>query len=107
MKQTILILLLTSYAYFAKAQIIDLSVQKWQLWLDTSAKYINDKLYLPPYAISDMEEKSPTCGWDNLANQQDVYLTKLPATVEQYAWGKMEMTMVSAETISVCLGSAL
>lgn len=88
MKQITLIFLLTSYAYFAKAQIIDLSVQKWQLWLDTSAKYTSDKLYLPPYNISDMEVKSPTCGWANLANQQDVYLTNLPATVEQYAWGK-------------------
>lgn len=88
MKQITLILLILCYACLAKSQTIDLSTQNWQIWPDASAQYENDRLFMPPYQPEQMEARPPSCGWDRLAEQKEAFFTRLPATVEQFAWGK-------------------
>ncbi len=72
----------------ASAQRVDLSGNEWRIWLDESATYIDDELHLPPYDIASIKSNAPTCGWEALSKQSDIYTTSLPATVEQYAWGR-------------------
>lgn len=88
MKQITLIPLILCYACLAKSQTIDLSTQNWQIWPDASAQYENDRLFMPPYQPEQMEARPPSCGWDRLAEQKEAFFTRLPATVEQFAWGK-------------------
>lgn len=64
---------------------IDLSVNNWYIWLDNSAEWVNDELYLPPVNIEQIPENPPTIGWDELMKQKGTK-TKLPATVEEYFW---------------------
>lgn len=56
----------------ANSSIIDISSNKWKLWLDREAPVKADA-------------SQPTCGWGNLFGKGiDV---KLPATVEEHFWG--------------------
>jgi hypothetical protein len=86
-----LCLILTLGFFIASAQtgrtVIDLSNNNWKLWLDTAAKWTNDKLYAPPVDIEQLPVNPPTGGWDILkkAISKTVHL---PATVEQFYWGK-------------------
>lgn len=69
------------------AQIIDLSTQDWGIWLDETAEWENDELFLPPVDLSKIPSNPPGCGWDQLFDGRGTS-TKLPATVEEYFWGK-------------------
>ena len=75
---------------------IELSQNNWSLWLDTAAKWQQDKLYAPPVKLSDVPVNIPTGGWQSLDNNSKngnsassrLYVNNihLPATVEEYFW---------------------
>ncbi|HEY4327502.1 MAG TPA: glycoside hydrolase family 2 TIM barrel-domain containing protein [Mucilaginibacter sp.] len=66
---------------------LDLSKNNWSLWLDTAARWENDKLYPPPVNIGALPVNIPTGGWGVLysGTAKNVHL---PATVEEYYWGQ-------------------
>lgn len=69
-------------------QTINIPDQGWHLWPDTAARWQNDKLYLPDEVNLDaLPANPPTGGWRAL-NEQNGITIKLPATVEQFYWGK-------------------
>ena len=42
----------------------------WKVWLDPSAKWESDTLYLPDEVnLSTLEVNTPTCGWNDLFRQ--------------------------------------
>lgn len=65
----------------------DLSEGPWHIWRDKEAKWEDDTLHLPPVDVSQLEAQPPTCGWDKLDSKREA-TTDLPATVEEYLWGK-------------------
>lgn len=67
--------------------ITDLSGNDWKLWLDTAAQWQNDALFLSGTDLKGIPVKSPSCGWNALENVQGKRV-HLPATVEEYYWGK-------------------
>ena len=67
---------------------LDISAQSWKIWLDRKAEWVNDSLFLPPYNLNLIPSNAPGCGWEALYSQSDAIETKLPATVEQYYWGR-------------------
>lgn len=66
-------------------QILDLSNQKWQLWLDREASWEEDPLfnYKESQDATKLPINPPTCGWDRLNTMESKSIT-LPATVEEY-----------------------
>ena len=44
----------------------DLGTTGWTLWLDRTAQWQNDTLYLPPAVISSLPVNPPTGGWSQL-----------------------------------------
>lgn len=97
-----LVLCLLFLCYFMQAQdrvtLIDAS--GWKLWLDRTAEWKNDKLFVPPVDISKLPVNLPTCGWNNLfkkslpvnevskviADPSFSLEVKVPGTVEEYCW---------------------
>ncbi|MEL7121056.1 MAG: sugar-binding domain-containing protein [Bacteroidota bacterium] len=69
------------------AQTIDLSNQNWHIWLDEAADWENDDLFLPPIDLQKIPTNPPTCSWEKLFDGRG-QKTNLPATVEEYFWGK-------------------
>jgi hypothetical protein len=65
----------------------DLSGQEWNLWLDEKASWENDPPYLPPVDIEKIDANPPTGGWKELRAGPGIGVT-LPATVEEYFWGR-------------------
>ncbi|UOQ54926.1 glycoside hydrolase family 2 protein [Hymenobacter cellulosivorans] len=65
----------------------DLSTQDWKLWLDPKARWIEDRLLVPPVDVRTLPQPQPTGGWAAL-NTGDTKTVHLPATVEQYYWGQ-------------------
>jgi len=61
----------------------------WTLWLDRSATWQQDLIYLPENvpAVSKLPVNPPTGGWDALYKGQGLQVT-LPATVEEHYWGR-------------------
>ncbi|WP_420237109.1 malectin domain-containing carbohydrate-binding protein [Telmatobacter bradus] len=60
----------------------------WNLWPDVHAEWKDDVLYLPEEVnLAKLPVHPPTGGWQVL-DQQGIRVT-LPATVEQYYWGKL------------------
>jgi len=66
--------------------VADLSTGNWKLWLDTAARWQNDRLYAPPVDLKSLPVNGPTGGWSALrsARGKNVHL---PATVEEFFWG--------------------
>lgn len=61
----------------------------WRLWLDTKAPWKNDEIFLPADVVLEkLPVNAPTGGWDALDSSNGVGV-QLPATVEQYFWGKL------------------
>ncbi len=61
----------------------------WRLWPDTEAPWQDDPLFLPDEVdLAKLPIRPPTGGWAALGPQQGVAVT-LPASVEQYYWGKL------------------
>ncbi|MEI9885844.1 MAG: sugar-binding domain-containing protein [Rhizomicrobium sp.] len=60
----------------------------WRLWIDEKAAWRDDTIYLPGDAdLSSLPVNPPSGGWDMLAPGAGLAVT-LPATVEQFCWGK-------------------
>lgn len=75
MKKDVLLFALLTLSLYASSQTIDLSKQPWRLWLDETAEYFNDSLYLPPYNMDVIPCTPPTCGWQNLYNNKNAVTT--------------------------------
>ena len=67
----------------------DLSGSGWKLWLDTSAQWEKDKLYLPPVDVKSLPVNPPTGGWQALYSAKDSIKVSVPGTVEEYYWDKL------------------
>lgn len=65
----------------------DLSQNNWKLWLDTLATWESDSLYTPPVDINKLPIHEPTGGW-NILQKASGRTVHLPATVEEYYWGR-------------------
>jgi hypothetical protein len=83
---------LTAKPLFAEAapasevQILD---DGWRLWPDADAPWKDDALFLPDEAdLARLPIHPPTGGWATLNPQQGIPVT-LPASVEQYYWGRL------------------
>ena len=61
----------------------------WRMWPDHMASWQDDTIYLPEDVpdLSSLPVNAPTGGWDALSTDRGIALT-LPATVEQFYWGK-------------------
>jgi beta-galactosidase len=63
--------------------------QGWRLWADTQAPWQNDTLYLPSEVnLGQLPVNAPTGGWGTL-NPFTGMSVSLPASVEEYYWGKL------------------
>src|SRR5579863_4017446 len=61
----------------------------WRLWPDTEAQWQDDELYLPDELdLARLPARPPTGGWETLHADQGIPVT-LPASVEQYYWGRL------------------
>ncbi|GAA4749880.1 hypothetical protein GCM10023229_33130 [Flavisolibacter ginsenosidimutans] len=67
--------------------VVDLSNNNWKLWLDTAAEWQHDKLYAPPVDVKTLPLNLPTGGWNALKKAVGKTV-HLPATVEEYYWGR-------------------
>ncbi|MBK8042410.1 MAG: hypothetical protein KBG02_00075 [Haliscomenobacter sp.] len=70
----------------AQQQTLDLSDNEWSIWLDETATWIDDSLYLLPPPIAQLPNNPPTCGWEQLWDGRGKRIS-LPATVEEHFWG--------------------
>ncbi|MCK4894528.1 MAG: hypothetical protein KAT07_11200, partial [Calditrichia bacterium] len=69
-------------------EIIEIPDTGWSLWPDTAASWEEDELFLPEHVnLSELPVNLPTGGWQVLRENPGKIIT-LPATVEQYFWGK-------------------
>jgi beta-galactosidase len=60
----------------------------WRLWVDKTAPWQNDKLFLPDEVdLAKLPINPPTGGWDVLNDQAGISVT-LPGTVEEHYWGQ-------------------
>ncbi len=64
----------------------------WNLWLDQKAQWEDDAIFLPDDVdLKKLPVNAPTGGWQSLyarSSGDDFVVVKLPATVEQYFWGR-------------------
>ncbi len=67
----------------------DLSGSGWKLYLDSTALWRNDKLFLPPVDLSALPVNQPSIGWENLASASKKEVL-VPGTVEGYYWSIMD-----------------
>jgi beta-galactosidase/beta-glucuronidase len=68
---------------------LDLPDDGWRLWPDTQAEWEQDELYLPDELnLAALTAHPPTGGWQALNAQQGIPVA-LPASVEQYYWGRL------------------
>lgn len=63
----------------------ELSGPAWRIWLDRSAQWIDDDLFLPPVNIASLPVNLPTGGWENLDKSFNRTVS-VPGTVEEYFW---------------------
>ncbi|MDR2804835.1 MAG: beta-glycosidase [Dysgonamonadaceae bacterium] len=95
MKKFARFVLLIFIAFDASAQArmnIDLSQTGWNITLDPAAPWEKEILYLPPVDIKTLPTNVPTQGWDVVFHHPDTAGISLPATVEQYFWGRNGQT---------------
>ena len=85
----ILLCLIMMNPFFSRAgDQLDIPDNNWRLWPDTAAIWQNDDIFLPgEFKLDRLPVNSPTGGWNILNDKTGVPVT-LPATVEQYYWGK-------------------
>jgi beta-galactosidase len=67
--------------------VTDISANDWKLWLDTAAQWQQDELFLPGTNIRNIPTNIPTGGWEVLQKGEGKTV-HLPATVEEYYWGR-------------------
>lgn len=66
----------------------ELSGAGWQLWLDHSALWYDDEIYLPPADVSQLPVNPPTGGWEKLEGVERL-MVDVPGTVEEHYWGEI------------------
>ena len=83
---------LTAQPLFAEAAFdseVQIPDHGWRLWPDTEAPWKDDALFLPDEADpASLPVRPPTGGWAVLNPQQGIPVV-LPASVEQYYWGRL------------------
>ncbi len=83
---------LTANPLFAEAapdSEVQLPGDGWRLWPDTEAAWKDDALFLPDEVdLAHLPVHPPTGGWATLNPQQGIPVA-LPASVEQYYWGRL------------------
>lgn len=79
-----LVLTLAQVSTALQAQRIEqnLAGANWHLWLDKTAKWQNDTLYLPPVNLKALPVNPPTGGWHAMAVQSEK--VSVPGIVEEY-----------------------
>ena len=83
-----IIILFVMHACYAQTGVINVADNGWRLFPDTSAQWKNDNIYLPgEFDLNKLSVNPPTGGWNVLNNMTGISVT-LPATVEEYYWGK-------------------
>src|ERR1017187_7358829 len=78
------------FVSFARAEVSDAANldQGWRLWLDPKAAWQDDAIYLPEDVdLQKMPVNPPTGGWSVLNESAGIGVS-LPATVEEYYFGK-------------------
>lgn len=84
----VVFLTVTAGASFFPVWAEDISGSGWRLWLDRSAAWTNDALFLPADVhLAEMPVNPPTGGWQMLDNEAGIPVT-LPSTVEEHFWGQ-------------------
>ena len=74
-------------AHTQSEEFIEISDQGWNLWLDKSAKWQDDDIFLPKDVnLEKLPINTPTIGWNNLGGSDSIKID-LPSTVEQHFWG--------------------
>lgn len=69
------------------SRLMDIPDDGWRLWLDKTAPWRHDRLYLPDEVdLEKLPINPPTGGWQMLSDEQGIAVT-LPGTVEQHFWG--------------------
>jgi hypothetical protein len=90
-KRSLFLILFNFVVAVAGAQSVrftqDISMNNWKLWLDTAAVWQSDPLFAPPVDVSKLPMNLPTGGWDRMEKASGK-IVHLPATVEEYYWGK-------------------
>lgn len=67
---------------------MDLPDTGWRIWPDVEAQWKNDRIFLPgEFEVARLPVNPPSGGWEALTSEKGV-LAALPASVEQYFWGK-------------------
>jgi beta-galactosidase len=73
----------------------------WNLWIDESAPWEDDEIFLPEDVdFKKLPVNPPTGGWDTLyarTSGENYQSVTLPATVEQYFWGKFGLRSYTPE----------
>jgi beta-galactosidase len=73
----------------------------WNLWIDHAAEWQDDEIFLPEEVdLKKLPTNPPTGGWDSLyarTGGPDYQSVTLPATVEQYFWGKFGLRPYTPE----------
>ena len=80
--------LIFSAGAFAQREEIDLTASTWKIWMDTSAAWESDTLYLPEDItdIDTLPHNSPTGGWSSMYSSEGTSCT-IPAVVEEFFGG--------------------
>ncbi len=87
LSKILLALLLLSPAIAASQVTIAVPDSGWHLWLDRSAQWDTDTIFLPANAdLNSLPVRPPTIGWDMLERSPGIVVT-LPSTVEEHYWG--------------------
>lgn len=73
----------------------DLSDLQWSIWIDSTASWEEDSLFLPPVDLATIKVNPPGRGWDHLEHSGNLQST-LPATVEQFFWDSSTDTAFGA-----------
>lgn len=79
----------------SKTATLDIPDEGWNLWIDEQAAFKDDVIYLPSQVdLKSLPINPPTGGWGAL--RPEVTVT-LPATVEQYFWGRFGLRPYGAD----------
>ncbi|MFP5277925.1 MAG: glycoside hydrolase [Acidobacteriota bacterium] len=75
----------------ASSDSLPIPDQGWNVWLDRTAAWEDDELFLPDEVVlSNLPQHAPSGGWQALYGRSggaDFWQVNLPMTVEEYAWG--------------------
>lgn len=78
----LLSLSMTGIAWASRKEL-ELSGTGWKSWMDTSAHWSSDMLFLPDKVnLPEMPVNPPTCGWANMYDKEGISC-KIPASVEE------------------------